>query len=152
MTWNYKLEYHNLLDMLCSFHSFKTCYAEVQIKRGGWGGLYQIPLCYEGLDSFSNIYSRGPALVEAPQAQAFTNLPADGKKTQTESIWFPLPSSACVFHLATGISRRRTAQFPKPALKGTWCHWGSIITSSIWFASGWAGSVPTLVWQSALWE
>lgn len=56
--------------MLCSFHSFKTCYAEVQIKRGGWGGLYQIPRCYEGLHSFSDIYSPSPALVGAPQCQA----------------------------------------------------------------------------------
>lgn len=31
-----------------------------------------------------------------------------------ESIWLPLPSSACVFHLATGILKRCTAQLPEP--------------------------------------
>ena len=37
-------------------------------------------------------------------------------------------------------------------LKRTWCHWGSIITEYRRFSSEWAGSVPTLVWQSALWS
>lgn len=56
------------------------------------------------------------------------------------------------FRLATGILTRRTAPLPEPVLKRTWCHWGSIITEYRRFSSEWAGSVPTLVWQSALWS
>lgn len=86
-----------------------------------WGKLYQIPLCYEGLRSLSDIYSRadphgGPSISFSLNPDSRLRLSQEGGKgrKKTQTIWLPLLSSACVFRLATGIWMRRTAQLPEP--------------------------------------
>ncbi len=88
-------------------------------NTAAWG---QTPLCYEGLRSLSDIYSRsrpsrrplGLFLSKSRQPLALESGGGGKGRKKTQTIWLPLLSSACVFRLATGIWMRRTAQLPEP--------------------------------------
>lgn len=92
-----------------------------------WGGLDPIPLCCLGLHLLSDIYhtvkSDITLVEEAPYLMSPKPISRGGKKEksrilegkeQAESICLPLPRSACVFHLATGILRGCTTLLTEP--------------------------------------
>lgn len=149
----YTTKCHNILNVLCIFFSTVKMWVAVQkvvqIKHGGPGQLR----------SNSTLLQR-PALIfwHLPYSEVRWSPCGGGlsvgvswnyQRTKKEkgrlqpaqkgsrSIWLPLPSPACVFHLATSILKRCTAPFTRaPALKHTWCHWGSIITGCRWCCVG----------------
>ena len=118
----YMTKYHNILNALSTFflsQDVGSC-TEGGAHQTRWprGGLDPIPLCYRGLHLFSDIYhtvKSDVALVEevAPHSESPKPISGQRKERGPESIWLPLPSSACVFHLATGILRRCTAPFSR---------------------------------------
>lgn len=100
-------------------------------------------------------FTVGPNLAEAPRIFFSLNpdsrlrLSQEGGKEERKRRPSDFHCSArrvcSVQPLVFGWGVQRSYQ--SPALKRVWCHWGSIITGCRWGCSGWAGSVPTLVWQ-----
>lgn len=126
-----------------------------------WGRLDPIPLCFRGPRLFSDIYHTVKSdLVLVQEAPSLLNLSVDGErkkgqlqttKKEPQSIWLLLQRAACVFHLATGILRRRTAALPEP-------HTQALMMSlrfnhyRLQKMLCWAGLVPTLVYANSTLE
>lgn len=125
----YTTKYHNILNVRCAFSLHKTWVAGVkgvQIKRSGLGQIRSnSTLLLRPAFIFWHLpYNkvRHIALMEAPQSESHRPISRGRKergltldlKSEPKSIWLPLLSSACVFHLATGILRRCTVLLPEP--------------------------------------